>query len=465
MFLGLTCWVLATVNIVAGAETTGPSPGGPAQNRPNILFILADDFGRELLPSYGGQTDYHTPRLQQLATAGMQFQNCYATPLCAPSRVELMTGRYSYRNYTQWGQLDPRQVTLAQQLRAAGYATGLFGKWQMDGWQENPPAIVQAGFVEYCSFNSQQELKDSAEGLGNCYWGVTILCPGKATKPDRYGPDVFADAAVEFMKRHRSEPFLAYCCLPLIHRPFQPTPEQPGTPAAGAIPPKAILGARGAATNFPAMVRYTDRIVGRLLDALTDLGLAENTIVIFTGDNGTDNVAEATPVRSEFLGQRVRGGKYFPTELGVNVPLLVRWPGHVPAGRVTSALVDFTDILPTLCEVAGATLPENYPLDGRSFLACLLGHDTTAKRGVFTWGNFENNSSKYKQPALHTDQLLDVIRDERWKFYSDGRLFDLLNDFLERGPVAVGASAEADAARARLRQQMKELRDSSPRVW
>lgn len=462
---GLAILALVTVNRSGAAPTNDGLAVAATQSRPNILFILADDFGRELLPSYGGQTDYHTPRLQQLAAAGMQFQNCYATPLCAPSRIELMTGRYSFRNYTRWGELDARQLTFAQCLRTAGYATGLFGKWQMGGWQENPPAIVQAGFTEYCSFDSKQELADSQKHSGNCYWGGTILRPGETTRLNRYGPDVFTDDAVAFMRRHRGGPFLAYCCLPLIHRPFQPTPDQIGTDAAGAVPPEAILGARGAATNFTAMVRYTDRIVGRLLDALNELGLTTNTVVIFTGDNGTDNVAEAAPVRSEFLGQQVRGGKYFPTELGVNVPLLVCWPGHVSAGRVTSELVDFTDFLPTLCELAGAVLPENYPLDGRSFLPVLQGREQIAKPGLFTWGNFEGNSTKYKQPARHTDRLLDVMRDDRWKLYSDDRLFDLQKDFLERAPVAVGASAEADAARKRLRHQMQELRRSSPRAW
>ena len=149
-------------------------PEGSTACKPNILFILADDLGRELLSCYGGQSGYETPRLGGLASEGMRFENCYATPLCSPSRVELLTGRYSFRNYTKWGELDPTQLTFAQLLRDAGYATAITGKWQFRGWDEKPPRIVASGFQEYCAYVNAEEAERFASLLGNQYWGGNV---------------------------------------------------------------------------------------------------------------------------------------------------------------------------------------------------------------------------------------------------------------------------------------------------
>jgi arylsulfatase A len=452
---------LALMALVVG----GTVCRGADSAKPNILLVLADDFGRELLRAYGGQKDYQTPRLDRLAREGMRFENCYATPLCSPSRVELLTGRYSFRNYTQWGRLNPGEMTFAQRLREAGYATALAGKWQLGGWTNSPPGIVQAGFDEYCTYDEEEDQAGGEKQPVNWYWGGKFIRNGKTSRLDRYGPDVDTDLLVDFMQRHRNRPFLAYYCMTLVHRPFHATPEHPQAPAAGQQPPEAWLRPHGTPEHFPAMVRYADRMVGKLLDALDRLGLADNTLVIFIADNGTDNVREASNVRTPFLGREVRGGKYFPTELGVNVPLLVRWPGRVAGGSTCAALVDFTDVFPTLCETASAGLPAKHLLDGRSLLPLLRGETKTHKSFLYTWGNFEQNSSKYKQPARNTAHLLDVVRDERWKLYSDGRLYDLKQDFLERNVVAPGLVPEADEARGRLERQMKTLRNSSPRLW
>ena len=270
---------------------------------------------------------------------------------------------------------------------------------------------------------------------------------------------------IEFMKRNREKPFLAYYCMGLMHRPFQPTPEHPQAPRPGEPAPQAWTERRGQAENFEPMLRYADRLVGKLLDAIKDLGLEQNTLVFFSADNGTDNVIEAKAIRSRFMGQEVQGGKYFPTELGVNVPLLVRWPGRIQPGSVSKALVDFTDVLPSLAEVAGAKLPQDYTLDGRSFIPVLLGRAHAPKEFIYTWGNFEQSSKKYKEPHLHQEQWLHVARDGRWKLYSNGRLFDTRSDFLETKPIPPGAQPEADAARTRLKQHLEILRKTEPRAW
>ena len=165
------------------------------------------------------------------------------------------------------------------------------------------------------------------------------------------------------------------------------------------------------------------------------------------------------------MDQEVMGGKYFPIELGVNVPLLVQWPGQVKAGTTCDSIVDFTDIFPTLCDLAGVELPSEYPLDGGRLVPFLHGKSFSHKEYTFTWGNFENNSSKYKDPSHNTDKLLDVIRGPRFKLYSDGRLYDIQNDFLELALIEPGFSKESDQARFDLQASLEKLKQTKPRAW
>jgi len=206
-------------------------------------------------------------------------------------------------------------------------------------------------------------------------------------------------------------------------------------------------------------------MVGKIIRVIDELGLSENTLILFTADNGTDNVAEANTIRSRYLDQMVKGGKYFPTELGVNVPLLVRWPGQVKPGSSCEELVDLTDFFPTLCELAGASIPESHVLDGRSLIPLFKGQEGRPKHFTFTWGNYENNSSKYKDPSHNTDKLLDVIRGPRYKLYSDGRLFDVAKDPLEKAPIEKGSSVKSDEARKSLKSSLLSLRKTQPRLW
>jgi arylsulfatase A len=437
-----------------------------AADRPNVLLILADDVGRELLGSYGAE-GYSTPNLDQLAASGTRFETCYATPLCSPTRVMLLTGRYSFRNYTQWAHMNPSLVTIAQLMRDAGYATGFAGKWQLGGWKWGEAGarslVERAGFDEYCSYDAAKMLRDGQAGKGNRFWGGRVYQDGRSFKLQRYGPEVYSDYLVDFMRRHRDEPFFAYYAMTSMHRPFYPTPDHPDAPAPGQAPPKAWLGSRGAPEHFDSMLTYADRMVGKLLDELKALGIDDNTMVIFAADNGTDNKIEAATIRSRFRGREIRGGKYFPTEMGASVPLLIRWPGRVKSGAVSEALVDFTDLAPTICDAAGAPLPTQNGFDGQSLLPLLSGARQSHKSFLYTWGNFEQNSQKYKDPARYRAGLLDIVRDERWKLYSDGRLFDLASDYFEERPA--GPGAEADAARRRLEQFREDLQGSGQRLW
>jgi len=434
------------------------------QTKPNILLILADDLGRELLSFYGGQSGYETPNLDRLARDGMRFQTCYATPMCVPSRVEILTGRYSFRNYFSWDHIDRSQPTVAQLLKRAGYRTAMAGKWHPKGdWHLDPAPPVHAGFDKYCSYESDKMFAQAKAFAGNRFWGGTILRNGAEEKLTRYGPEVFSDFLVKFMKADRTRPFLAYYCMNSMHRPFQPTPDHPNAPLPGKPAPRDWRGSRGKPENFRPMLKYADKMVGKLILAANQQ--KRETIIIFTADNGTDNVGEAKTIRSRFLDQSVRGGKYFPTELGVNVPLLVHWKGKTTPGQTCDKLVEFTDILPTLLDLAGVNPPADHHLDGRSIVPFLLGKAATPKPFVITWGNYENNSRRYKDPANNTDKLLDVIRGPRFKYYSDGRLFNANRDIMEKNPIPAGKNPTADKARTELKTALEELRQTSPRRW
>lgn len=437
-----------------------------AADRPNVLLILADDVGRELLGCYGGRS-YSTPNIDALAKSGTRFETCYATPMCSPSRVELLTGRYSFRNYTEWAHLNPSLTTIAHVMRDSGYATGFAGKWQLGGWTRvgsSKPLIVRSGFEEYLSYDADRMLTDSRNRKGNRFWGGTVDQDGAASKLKAYGPDVYSDYLVEFMRRHRDEPFFAFYAMTTMHRPFHPTPDHADAPDPGEAPPSAWLGARGKPENFASIMAYSDSMVGKLLDELKALDIEDNTLVIFASDNGTDNKVEAKTIRSRFQGVTVTGGKYFPTEMGVSVPLIVRWPGRVQAGAVTDALVDFTDLFPTICTAAKVAIPPDGGIDGLSMLPVLAGKRRHHKRIIYTWGNFDQDSAKYKKPVKYRRDLLDVVRDSRWKLYSDGRLFDLTTDYFEKSPIRFDSKDDAEA-RKRLASFRDDLRSSGKRLW
>ncbi|QGJ69774.1 Choline-sulfatase [Planctomycetales bacterium 10988] len=433
-------------------------------NRPNILLILADDFGRELLPVYGGSS-YETPHLDQLSKDGLTFETCYATPLCAPSRVELITSQYSFRSYKTWGEMNHQADTYVRRLRESGYQTIMAGKWHMGGWDQEPPGIVTTGFQRYCSYDYPVVIQECLKRKGNQYWGGQLLQDGVESRLEGYGPDVFSEYIIqEIEARDPNKPFFAYYGMNLMHRPFYPTPDHPEAPKSGEPTPRDWMGPRGSAENFPTMVNYADRIIGRLRAALERMGLSENTLVIFTADNGTDCVGEAKGIESAYQGRMVSGGKYFPIERGASVPLICSWPKGIKAGTKSNVLSDFPDLGITLCELAGAEPVADS--DGRSLLPVFKGGQPKPKAFVYTWGNFERSSKRYKDPANNLDYLLDVVRSPRWKLYSDGRLFDLKQDPFEEHPLSLDEdSPAAEKARAALIEYREQLRASQPKLW
>lgn len=389
---------------------------GPAK-RPNIVLIMADDLGFECVGANGG-TSYKTPVLDQLARDGLRFTNCHSQPLCTPSRVQIMTGIYNHRNYIRFGLLDPRATTFAQVLKQAGYSTCIAGKWQLKGGFDGP---VKFGFDEYCLWQLTRR--------PNRYPNPGLEINGKEVdfKNGQYGPDIASDYLCDFIERHKDGPFLAYYPMILPHWPFEPTPDSKDWDPKARLADKAEKGSGNSKRDikhFADMVAYTDKMVGKVLAKLDDLGIREQTIVIFTGDNGT-----FTGVTSMMGERAVQGGKGHTTDNGTHVPLIVRWPGVGPRGKVCADLVDFSDVLPTLAELAGGELPKDIAFDGRSFAPQLRGERGEPKSWIYCW--YQRNGVRNKA-SQH-------VRDPQYKLYADGRMYDVAADEREQHPLDVTA--------------------------
>ncbi len=417
-----------TILCAALLVTLSAANAAAQAQRPNIVLILADDLGYETIACNGGES-YRTPAIDQMAAAGMRFENAYAHPLCTPSRVALMTGRYNFRNYTSFGELKLSETTFGNLLRDAGYKTLIAGKWQLSYVDFRAP--FQLGFDEYLLWNFGEQDK------GSRYWDPTFYRNGKLLEntKGKFGPDLIADQVADFIQRHRAEPFFVYYPLVLPHDPFI---EPPGYERASTAAPGEDQ------RRFQAMVEYTDRLVGRVNDQLQQLGLSKQTLVIFTGDNGTSR-----KIRSQFKGRVINGDKGSPTEAGTHTPLVARWDGVIPAGRVNTDLIDFTDFLPTLLDVAGLKATANATLDGRSFAPQLKGRKGQPREWIFChydphWGNF-----KFSRHA----------QDKQYKLYHDGRLFDYRRDPLEQAPIVESAlTSEQGRARQKLQQVLDTLK-------
>ncbi|NQU19993.1 MAG: sulfatase-like hydrolase/transferase [Candidatus Nealsonbacteria bacterium] len=411
----------------------------PPAKQPNIVLIMADDLGYECLGCNGG-TSYKTPNLDVLARDGMRLEHCYSMPVCSPSRIKIMSGRYNFRNYLGWGLLDPKLRTFGHVLRDAGYATCVSGKWQLCQFDEPEFADhpYRSGFDESCVW-----VWHFRKGKPSRYWDPLIWQQRKLREDlkGKYGPDVHCDFLIDFIERNKSRPFFAYYPINLVHAPFTPTPDS--KPADGSSKSK------GQDRNFADMVAYMDKCVGRVVAALDRLGLRENTLILFTGDNGTPR-----GITSKMGDVTVPGGKGSTADNGIHVPLLANWPGHVPAGKTCDDPIDFADFMPTLAEAAGATLPEGVKIDGRSFYPQILGREGDPRGWVF----LSTGNSKQDQTKQDRSKQGGLVRDRRWKLYSNGRLFDTRLDPLEKQPISPrDASDEAKAARGRLQAALDSI--------
>jgi len=426
---------LVGVSLLCLAAKTNAEPA-----RPNIVLIMADDLGYECIGAYGG-TSYKTPVLDALAQKGIRFNHCYAQPLCTPSRVKLLTGVSNIRNYEMFGYLNSSETTFANLLKEQGYATCIAGKWQLSG---DADTIRSFGFDEHCVWNmlpyhateGKPKLKGPKNAL-NRYENPVLYRNGEWLSPGHgsYGPDICCAFAEDFIEKNCKKPFLVYYPMILTHSPFDPTPDSDDWK-------KSCEGSKkhkNKTVYFKDMVAYADKLVGRITKKLDQLGLRENTLVIFIGDNGTD-----THITSFMGPRRVAGGKGLMTNAGTHVPLIVSWPQTAAPGDICDDPVDFRDFLPTLCDVSGVTLPQNITLNGQSFLPQIKGKKGKNRDGIFCYYN--------PRPKRNGPKGRRFARDQRWKLYGSGELYDIKNDVLEKTPIPVG-NANKKAADARKKLQ------------
>jgi arylsulfatase A len=307
------------------------------------------------------------------------------------------------------------------------------GKWQLYGSINQSEEVRgtgslpdQAGFDEHCLWQIMER--------GSRYKDPLMIRNGEPVEDfkGKYGPDISCDYALDFIERHKAEPFFLYFPMALVHDPFVPTPDSEDW---------SKKNHKNNTKYFADMVAYMDKIVGRIVNKLVTLGLRDNTLFIFTGDNGTHK-----SIKSKMSDGIIQGAKGETTDAGTRVPLITNWPGVVPAGRVCGDLVDFSDFVPTFAEAVGMEIPVNMPIDGQSFMPQLRGKKGHPREWIFChydprWG---------KRPKRR------FVRDKRWKLYANSDLYDITADVLERNPNPAGP--EATTARKRLQAVLDSIK-------
>lgn len=416
---GFSAMFLMTISGVMSANVEILS-----ENRPNIIFILADDLGKEWIEYCGA--DIKTPNINYIGEQGIYFNRAYSMPQSTPSRVALMTGQYPYRNgwinhydVPRWGHgahFDIKKNTsFPKYLKKAGYKTCVAGKWQLNDFRLQPNFMNDLGFDEYFMWTGAEKGNEAVSEKR--YWDPYIHTKeGSKTYNGKFGPDLYSDFIIDFITKNRENPFFVYYPMTLTHGPLVPTPLEPS-----------------AKTNYErhtAMVRYLDFIIGKILNAVRQQGILENTYIFFTTDNGTSGniVGRCNDVY-------IRGGKTYLSENGINAPFFVMGP-DVKKGTVTTALIDFTDIYPTLLDLGGAEY-DSKEIDGKSFVSVLKGESDKAKQFAVSMGGHGamiGNDGKVKNFVDFRDR---VVIGNKYKIYLSldrqiERIYDLLADPYEK---------------------------------
>jgi arylsulfatase A-like enzyme len=342
-----------------------------------------------------------------------------------------MTGRYQFRTTDKWGYIPPDEVTFGHILKSAGYTTALAGKWQMILLGEDPDHIRKMGFEQNCVFGWHE---------GPRYHDPYIWQNGKLLQDTKglYGPDIYCEFLIDFIRENKEKPFLAYYPMTIAHEISNDLNSPPPT------------GPDGKYQSYKELIEEMDKQVGRLVRTLDQLDLREKTLILFTTDNGTpkqfitrfDNgeyIKE--PIVSKKGSEIVIGGKSELTDAGTHVPLIANWSGTSPTGKICEDLIDFSDFMPTLAELCCAELPTAVNIDGRSFAPQIRGKKGNPRDWIFN--QFEGDA---------------WVRTKQWKLYRSGKLFDMLSDPLEKNPLPSGSGvAQIDSVRNSLQVVFEDL--------
>lgn len=366
---------------------------------PNVVLILADDLGYGDLGCYGNPI-LQTPRIDRLADEGVRCSQHYSgAPLCAPARAALLTGRYNHRvgalsveSNRGLDRISLREKTMGDAFSAAGYATGYVGKWH-SGLFDLAYHPNQRGFAEFAGF---------LNGVMD-YWDWILDYNGSPVRADgRYQTDVFTQDAVDFIRRHHTSPFFLFLSYHTPHSPLQ-------APDECVEPYRGKSGVNEAVASLYGMVTRMDWGIGQVLDALEQTGITDNTIVLFTSDNGPHLGGyrhNSEHVQMQRYNGPFRGQKQDVLEGGIRVPAIVRWNDGLPAGTECDEMIHFCDWLPTLADACNI-VPNGLPLDGTTQLSSLRGEDTGSLPPRFWQYN------RY-DPVLHCNM---AMRDGPWKLY------------------------------------------------
>ena len=412
---------------------------GPTQaqsSKPNIVLIYADDLGWGDV-GFNGRKEWSTPNLDRLGAQGTIFRRFYtAAVVCAPSRGALLTGKSTIHTGVSRNNddLPLAEVTLAEALKSQGYSTALFGKWHRGAPRNEtgPGHPMDQGFEEFFGFT---DAKHAWEQFPD------ELHDGRELKPVKgYANDLFTEHAVDYLQRHKSGPFFLY--LPYIATHFYiEAPADEIELHKGKFP--EVDPTKPLKATYAAMVTRLDRNVGRVLAALDDLKLADNTLVIFTSDHGatfeSGNQGTSSALDSN---HPFRGQKRTVWEGGIRVPGIVRWPGHVPAGKTSDEIVIMTDLFPTLLAAAGSKPDPAWKIDGLNVLPAWLGEAKIPDRTLFwEWRNEGGN----QLAAMRGDHKLVIVNN------GQPELFNVVTDPPERRNIIAEHGELAKKLRAELK--------------
>ncbi len=392
--IGGVCALLLAAMVVSGRARAAED-----SSKPNIVYILLDDAGYGDFSCYG-QQKFKTPNIDRMAAGGLRFTDHYSgATVCAPSRCSLMTGLHGghafirgNREIKPEGQypIPDQTVTLPERLKAAGYVTGAFGKWGLGApGSEGDP--MNQGFDEFFGYNCQRH--------AHSYYPTYLWHNGKKVPLDgqTYSADLIADQARSFITRHKDEPFFCYMPVTVPHAALH-VPEESAAPFRKKFPEfEDKIGRysgpeiRNPAACFAGMMTRLDGEIGKVLALLDDLGIAKQTLVMLTSDNGAHREGGHMPEFFNSTGS-LRGIKRDLYEGGIRVPMIARWPGKIAPGTVTDLPSAFWDVVPTMCELAGAAPPKE--TDGISFVPTLLGQTDKQKPHEFLYWEFSPQGGK-----------------------------------------------------------------------
>lgn len=410
------------------------------QQKPNIVFFFADDIGTECFGCYGG-AEYETPHIDALASQGILYSNMNAMPLSSPSRVQVMTGMYNDQNYVCFGYMNDDERTFAHLAQEAGYSTAIVGKWQMGRSREMVPKL---GFDE--SFLSQVELYKECRDVhktdrfANSYYDNN----GKRYDYCPYGPDAMEDYAFDYIDRKvaEGEPFMLYFTEPLVHTPHVTTPDSYDWDWNY----ESRFTAAQDTCYFRDMVKYLDKQVGNMVAHLKEKGVWDNTIFIFSSDNGTSTRI----VSKQKDGSRIRGGKGSPSYRGTRVPLIIAW-GDKVAPHTSDRIADLTDIYPTIADICGIDISAETNIDGVSLYPELCGQEPLEKEMCLV----HFNPLWPTTPAPYASRY---AMGETYAYFWDGRIYNYKEDPEFRNPVQYAdASAELKEEVAPLKARVDEV--------